>query len=282
MMRITTRRQLVALRDELGVNHEWHEPDNSGVSAEVHGGHLDNTGAWPTFGPNGEERGSVEFYVELWREVDDVMRVVAAVNLADLLAWATRYETKSEYLAGDLDATLRQAGIDYPLGLRGVRDLVVQRDGYLDALREKDAEIAELRAKLKSSARAASLARHPSRTASPAVSQGLVDGDIIREFDDKHIAHLIRRYGDGRAVAALAKPGDEAQFDEANREADALHAEVLAQFKTRLTEAEYRTKIAGEIRDRADEIALTGENRSLGHVLALLIRDVADRVGMMS
>lgn len=250
MKKIFYRTELIELARELGVRADWHESDEQDVAAHVVGVSFDNAGFWPADDIPYTAPEIVELHVILER----AGQPVAAVNLATLFAWATGRDNS---------------------------DVLRARNAEI-VLREKEAEITELRAKLKSSARAASLARHPSRTASPAVSQDLMDGDIIREFDDKHIAHLIRRYGDGRAVAALAKPGDEAQFDEANREADALHAEVLAQFKTRLTEAEYRTKIAGEIRDRADEIALTGENRSLGHVLALLIRDVADRVGMMS
>jgi hypothetical protein len=33
-----------------------------------------------------------------------------------------------------LDDLLREAGLEYPLGLAGVRDLIRQRDGYLEAL----------------------------------------------------------------------------------------------------------------------------------------------------
>lgn len=54
--------------------------------------------------------------------------------LADELA------TRVEQLPGEdaLDALLRTAGIEHPLGLRGVEDLIQQRDGYLDAAREAD------------------------------------------------------------------------------------------------------------------------------------------------
>lgn len=46
----------------------------------------------------------------------------------------------------ELNEILNAAGIEYPLGLRGVRDLVDQRDGHLEAARETEAELTELRA----------------------------------------------------------------------------------------------------------------------------------------
>jgi hypothetical protein len=36
----------------------------------------------------------------------------------------------------EVNAVLQDAGIDYPLGVRGLKDLVQQRDGYIDALNE--------------------------------------------------------------------------------------------------------------------------------------------------
>ena len=50
----------------------------------------------------------------------------------------------------DVDALLREAGIEYPLGIAGLHDLVSQRDGEQDRAEEAEATIIDLRAKLAS------------------------------------------------------------------------------------------------------------------------------------
>jgi hypothetical protein len=58
--------------------------------------------------------------------------------------------TESEgLLLQRLNNILRTAGIDHPLGLRSVKDLIMQRDGYLASIREHEAEIRSLLHKYK-------------------------------------------------------------------------------------------------------------------------------------
>lgn len=90
ILRITTRAQLRALRNELGVG-DWHEPDQVDVHAVVFGRDFDNAGTWP-YDPTRPEDWAVgsldsealEMYVELRK--DQVP--VAHVNLATLFHWA--------------------------------------------------------------------------------------------------------------------------------------------------------------------------------------------------
>lgn len=49
-----------------------------------------------------------------------------------------------------VDAALRDAGIDYPLGSRGVRDLATQRDGHLAHVHELESQLAAARLVAKS------------------------------------------------------------------------------------------------------------------------------------
>lgn len=44
-------------------------------------------------------------------------------------------------LLGEINEILRKAGISYPTGLQGVRDLVTQRDGQMDRALEAEAEM---------------------------------------------------------------------------------------------------------------------------------------------
>jgi hypothetical protein len=84
-VRVSSRGDLVLLARVLGVRPDWHEPDEQGVSAKVHGVTLDNAGFWGT--------NCDEVYVgegqELWVSLHRDGVPVAEVNLADLLAWAS-------------------------------------------------------------------------------------------------------------------------------------------------------------------------------------------------
>lgn len=127
MKKITTRVELLQLKTELGVRDDWHEPDEQDVTAEVRGVSFDNAGFWPA-----EERPYaapevIEQHVVLYRDGAPV----AAVNLATLFAWATGHEADGDAVPfADLAGVLNAAGIEYPLGLRGVRALVDLRDTY--------------------------------------------------------------------------------------------------------------------------------------------------------
>jgi hypothetical protein len=43
----------------------------------------------------------------------------------------------------EVDRELREGGIEYPLGARGVHDAIMQRDGHLDRAREAETALAE-------------------------------------------------------------------------------------------------------------------------------------------
>lgn len=82
-LRITLRAQLVALAQALGTRHDWHEPDEQGLTVEVRGKCFDSCGFWGrvyhAFSPNIEE-----FHVVLLKDG----KPVAEANLADLFAFA--------------------------------------------------------------------------------------------------------------------------------------------------------------------------------------------------
>lgn len=98
---ITTRQELTDLARELGVRSDWHEPDERGVSARVEGFTFDNAGLWPTVnvlsGGNPLTTRSVELHVIISRDCQGecgngsgcCAEDVAAINLADMLAWAS-------------------------------------------------------------------------------------------------------------------------------------------------------------------------------------------------
>lgn len=87
MQIITSRAELTALADSLGVRLSWHEPDEQGLTATVAGRKFDNAGFWPTAEAiqYGMPASSVEKHVIIRKDGVDV----AAVNLASLLAWAS-------------------------------------------------------------------------------------------------------------------------------------------------------------------------------------------------
>jgi hypothetical protein len=85
---IVSRQDFVDLAYQLGVRHDWHEPDEQGLTARVEGRHFDNAGTWPAAGVRYPE--AVELHV-IFSQADDRGRPVqdiAAVNLATLCAWA--------------------------------------------------------------------------------------------------------------------------------------------------------------------------------------------------
>ena len=103
VIRINNRDQLIDLAHELGIDFDWHEPDNRDVTAVVLGHHFDNAGFWgePCIGPEyrnplGEvvnallPRGA-ELYVQLFYDG----KVVAEVNLATLFSFACGHDGRS-------------------------------------------------------------------------------------------------------------------------------------------------------------------------------------------
>jgi hypothetical protein len=85
--RLDSAQELAALAGNLGLRPDWHEPDEHGVTATVHGTDFDNTGFWGTgqipvrAGTPGEE---------LWVELSQHGEPAAEVNLATLFAWAVQ------------------------------------------------------------------------------------------------------------------------------------------------------------------------------------------------
>lgn len=80
--RINDLQELIDFKRKHKLLHDWHEPDNADITAEVRGTYFDNAGFWGgnTFGGNKEE-----LYVVLKHHGEPV----AMVNLATLFSWAT-------------------------------------------------------------------------------------------------------------------------------------------------------------------------------------------------
>lgn len=93
LRKINSRTELIADARDLGVRPDWHEPDEQGVTAEVHGSSFDNAGFW---GQEAEGRAIADGYgadfMEMWVTLSKDGKPVAEVNLATLFAWATGYE----------------------------------------------------------------------------------------------------------------------------------------------------------------------------------------------
>lgn len=140
MRQIRTRAELLALKEELGVRDDWHEPDEQDVTADVAGVSFDNAGLWPAESRPFAAPEVIEQHIVLRHNGE----TVAAVNLATLFAWATGYESDAVSFA-DLALILNAAGIEYPLGLRGVHDLITQRDGQRARAEEAEARLARIR-----------------------------------------------------------------------------------------------------------------------------------------
>lgn len=90
--RIHSARALEEFRQAYGIRNDWHEPDEQGITAYVLGDHLDNAMGATV------EHGCGELQVVIAHEVESeegtsfdkaTFRPVAAVNLANLLSWAT-------------------------------------------------------------------------------------------------------------------------------------------------------------------------------------------------
>jgi len=88
-IRINSREQMQELAARLGVRKSWHEPDEQGVTALMHGtpGDLDNCGFWGHY--KGELHTYGEGKQEMWVEIFADGKPAAEVNLASLLAWAS-------------------------------------------------------------------------------------------------------------------------------------------------------------------------------------------------
>lgn len=87
--RINTKVDLKQLAQDLGVRHDWHEPDEQEVTARVKGAHLDNA-----FGSTAKDYISHDYaegpvdYGEYNVIISQDGQEVAVVNLASLLAFA--------------------------------------------------------------------------------------------------------------------------------------------------------------------------------------------------
>jgi len=91
--RITTRDDLTALANQLGMREDWHEPGELEVTAKVSGTDFDNAGNWGAAelarvisARPGKPR-SLEMWVTLLHEGIPV----AEVSLADLFTFATGF-----------------------------------------------------------------------------------------------------------------------------------------------------------------------------------------------
>jgi hypothetical protein len=95
---IRTRDDLVALKNELGLRPDWHEPDERGVTADVDGASFDNAGFWGAveaarlrakYSDTPLLRAGTEQMIEMWVTLSCDGEPVAEVNLATLFAFAT-------------------------------------------------------------------------------------------------------------------------------------------------------------------------------------------------
>lgn len=96
---IRSQRELANLAQLLEVRQDWHEPGEQGLTADWFGRKFDNAGDWPMprkdmVAPDGsplwDPEGALERYVVIYQqEGDSEPQPLAAVNLADLLAWAS-------------------------------------------------------------------------------------------------------------------------------------------------------------------------------------------------
>lgn len=82
--RILDKSEFIALKDELGVRPDWHEPDEQEVTASVAGDMFDNAGFWPK-----EHVLNSDSTVELYVTFEKNGVPIAQVNLATLCGWAS-------------------------------------------------------------------------------------------------------------------------------------------------------------------------------------------------
>lgn len=78
---VQTPDNLRAFREAAGLRPDWHEPDEQDVDARIIGNHLDNA-----MGSQNSPDNVGEYNVVLTKHGVDI----AVVNLATLLAWATK------------------------------------------------------------------------------------------------------------------------------------------------------------------------------------------------
>lgn len=90
MRLIHTREEFIALKDELGVRMDWHEPDEQEVDVRLVGRNFDNAGFWPQSEKYPIPASIMERHVVFRKEG----KPVAAVNLATLCAWASDPEPR--------------------------------------------------------------------------------------------------------------------------------------------------------------------------------------------
>lgn len=97
MKRIVDAAELAGVARQLGVRTDWHEPGEQNVSAYAAGTHLDNAmppATWyPRIRPPHDCEPHAELYVMISQQKDGNYEpvAIAAVLVADLLAWACAY-----------------------------------------------------------------------------------------------------------------------------------------------------------------------------------------------
>lgn len=90
--RIPDPQALASFASAHGLRHDWHEPDESNISARIIGKHLDNAMGSTTRHEHADWGG--EFNVVLTRmdeEEREIQEDLAVVNLATLLSWAAEH-----------------------------------------------------------------------------------------------------------------------------------------------------------------------------------------------
>lgn len=115
--RINTRAELLALKRELGVRDDWHEPDEQGVDAATYGDGFDNAGFWGADG--GGYGGHQERYVTIIKDGEPI----ADVNLATLFAWATGYESDiSASISSEMKTQVRTVSYEMDREARSISE----------------------------------------------------------------------------------------------------------------------------------------------------------------
>lgn len=85
--RINSPEELAVFANEHNLRHDWHEPDEQGIGAFVAGTVLDN--AMGSHEPRYDNGGELNVIIVGW-DKNELLRPVAVVNLASLLAWASQ------------------------------------------------------------------------------------------------------------------------------------------------------------------------------------------------
>lgn len=126
--RIDTRAELIAVARGLLVRPDWHEPDETEVTAEFHGKSFDNAGFWGAVAEaEMVDRHGTDVAVEMWVTLKQEGHPVAEVNLATLFAWATGYEADKrpvdETARSHAARTLRKSADELEARARQLRHL---------------------------------------------------------------------------------------------------------------------------------------------------------------